>query len=61
MILRQFLVPETACASYLFGCTTHRKLALVDPHESLVEAYLAPAEQIAASLVAVFETHLQAA
>jgi hydroxyacylglutathione hydrolase len=60
MILRQFLVPETACASYLFGCTTHGKLAVVDPHASLVEEYLAAAEQIGSPLVALFETHVQA-
>jgi hydroxyacylglutathione hydrolase len=60
MILRQFLVPETACASYLFGCTTHGKLAVVDPHASLVEEYLVAAEQIGSSIVALFETHVQA-
>ncbi len=60
MILRQFLVPETACASYLFGCTTHGKLAVVDPHASLVEEYLAAAEQIGSPIVGAFETHLQA-
>jgi len=60
MILRQFLVPETACTSYLFGCTTHGKLAVVDPHSSLVEDYLAAAEQIGSPIVGVFETHVQA-
>jgi glyoxylase-like metal-dependent hydrolase (beta-lactamase superfamily II) len=60
MILRQLLVPETACASYLFGCTTHGKLAVVDPHASLVEEYLARADAIGSRLVAVFETHVQA-
>jgi hydroxyacylglutathione hydrolase len=60
MILRQFLVTETACASYLFGCTTHGKLAVVDPHASLVDEYLAAAEQIGSSIVAIFETHVQA-
>lgn len=60
MILRQFLVPETACASYLFGCTTCGTLAVVDPHESLVEEYLSAAEQIGSPVVAVFETHVQA-
>ena len=60
MILRQFLVPETACASHLFGCTTHAKLAVVDPHLSLVEEYLSAAEQIGSPIVAVFETHVQA-
>ncbi|HEY3461833.1 MAG TPA: MBL fold metallo-hydrolase [Gaiellaceae bacterium] len=60
MILRQFLVPETACASYLLGCTTGRKLAVVDPHANLVDEYLAAAEQIGSAIVAVFETHVQA-
>jgi hydroxyacylglutathione hydrolase len=60
VILRQFLVPETACASYLFGCTTHGKLAVVDPHASLVDEYQAVAEQIGSPVVAVFETHVQA-
>jgi glyoxylase-like metal-dependent hydrolase (beta-lactamase superfamily II) len=60
MILRQFLVPETACASYLFGCTTHGRLAVVDPHASLVDEYLATAEAIGSPIVAAFETHVQA-
>ena len=60
MILRPFLVPETACASYLFGCTSHGKLAVVDPHASLVDEYLAAAEAIGSPIVAVFETHVQA-
>lgn len=60
MILRQFLVAETACASYLFGCTTHAKLAVVDPHASLVDEYLSAAERIGSPIVAVFETHVQA-
>jgi hydroxyacylglutathione hydrolase len=60
MILRQFLVPETGCASYLFGCTTHGKLGIVDPHASLVEDYLAAAAQIGSPIVGVFETHVQA-
>jgi hydroxyacylglutathione hydrolase len=60
VILRQFLVHETACASYLFGCTTHGKLAVVDPHASLIEEYLAAAESIGSPIVAVLETHVQA-
>jgi glyoxylase-like metal-dependent hydrolase (beta-lactamase superfamily II) len=60
VILRPFLYEETACASYLFGCLTERKLAVVDPHESLVESYLAAAEHAGAPILAVFETHLQA-
>ena len=60
MILRPFLYAETACASYVFGCLTERKLAVVDPHEALVDAYLEEAERAGAPIVAVFETHVQA-
>jgi hydroxyacylglutathione hydrolase len=60
MILRPFLYDETACASYLFGCLTHNRLAVVDPHEALVERYLAEADRVGAQIAAVFETHVQA-
>jgi glyoxylase-like metal-dependent hydrolase (beta-lactamase superfamily II) len=60
MILRPFLYDETACASYLIGCLTHGQLAVVDPHEALVEQYLSVAERAGAPIVAVFETHVQA-
>src|SRR5919198_3158132 len=35
-------------------------LAIVDPHEELVDEYLAAAERAGAPIVAVFETHVQA-
>ncbi len=60
MILRPFLYAETSCASYLFGCTTHSRLAVVDPHASLVDDYLAAAEEAGSAIVAVLETHVQA-
>src|SRR5919198_670402 len=60
MILRPFLFAETACASYLFGCLSAGKLAVVDPHEALVDEYLSAAEWAGAPIVAVFETHVQA-
>jgi hydroxyacylglutathione hydrolase len=60
VILRPFLYEDTACASYLFGCLAERKLAVVDPHEALVESYLAAAERAGAPIVAVLETHVQA-
>jgi glyoxylase-like metal-dependent hydrolase (beta-lactamase superfamily II) len=60
MILRPFLYEPTACASYLFGCTSRGLLAVADPHEELVERYLAEAERIGAPIAAVFETHVQA-
>ena len=60
MLLRPFLNDETSCASYLFGCTTYGKLAVVDPHVDLVDRYIAAAEAVAQPIVAVFETHVQA-
>jgi hydroxyacylglutathione hydrolase len=60
MLLRPFLNDSTSCASYLFGCGTHAKLAVVDPHADLVDDYLATAAALGAPIVAVFETHLQA-
>jgi glyoxylase-like metal-dependent hydrolase (beta-lactamase superfamily II) len=60
VLLRPFLNDAGSCASYLFGCTTHRMLAVVDPHADLVDTYLAAAEAIGSPITAVFETHLQA-
>lgn len=60
MFFRQLLNEETACASYLFGCTTYGQLAVVDPHVDLVEDYLAMAHAQRAPIVAVLDTHVQA-
>ncbi len=60
MLLRPFLNDASSCASYLFGCGTHSKLAVVDPHADLVDDYFATAEALGAPIVAVFETHVQA-
>ena len=60
MLLRLFHHDQTACASYLFGCTTHDALGVVDPHAELVEEYLAAAARAGSPIVAVFETHVQA-
>jgi glyoxylase-like metal-dependent hydrolase (beta-lactamase superfamily II) len=60
MLLRPFLYDETSCASYLFGCGTYGKLAVVDPHIDLVDDYVAAAAALGVPIVAVFETHVQA-
>jgi glyoxylase-like metal-dependent hydrolase (beta-lactamase superfamily II) len=60
VILRPFLNEAGSCASYLFGCTTHSKLGVVDPHADLVDDYLDAAAGMGAPIVAVFETHVQA-
>ena len=60
MLLRPFLNDATSCASYLFGCGTHAKLAVVDPHADLVKEYIATAALLGAPIMAVFETHVHA-
>lgn len=60
MLLRPFLNDAGSCASYLFGCTSHSRLAVVDPHVDLVDGYLEAAERAGSPIVAVFETHVQA-
>jgi hydroxyacylglutathione hydrolase len=57
---RQLLNDETACASYLFGCKTKSKFAIVDPHVDLVDDYVELAEAQGIPITAVFETHVQA-
>ena len=59
MLFRQLLNDETACASYLFGCLTHDKVAVVDPHIDLVDDYIAAATAHGVPIVAVLETHVQ--
>jgi hydroxyacylglutathione hydrolase len=60
VFFRQLLNDETACASYLLGCKSQGRFAVVDPHLDLVDAYLALAESEGVPIVAVLETHLQA-
>jgi glyoxylase-like metal-dependent hydrolase (beta-lactamase superfamily II) len=60
MFLRPFLNDAGSCASYLFGCGTHSKLAVVDPHADLVDEYVEAAAGLGTPIVAVFETHVQA-
>jgi len=60
MFFRQFLNDDTACASYLFGCKTKSRFAVVDPHVHLVDDYVAAAEAQGIPIVAVFETHVHA-
>jgi hydroxyacylglutathione hydrolase len=60
VFFRQLLNEETACASYLFGCKSKRKFAVVDPHADLVDDYVAVADAQGIPIVAVLETHVQA-
>jgi len=60
MFFRQLLNDSTACASYVLGCKTHSKFAVVDPHVDLVDDYVALADAQGIPIVAVLETHVQA-
>jgi hydroxyacylglutathione hydrolase len=60
VFFRQLLNDETACASYLLGCKTKGRFAVVDPHVDLVDEYLGLAEAQGCPIVAVLETHVQA-
>jgi hydroxyacylglutathione hydrolase len=60
MIFRQILHPATGCASYVFGCTGKKALAVVDPHAEHLDEYLAVVEAAASPIVAIVETHVQA-
>jgi hydroxyacylglutathione hydrolase len=60
MLFRQFLNDASACASYLLGCTSKGRLAVVDPHAELVDDYIRTAEAQGVPIVAVLETHVQA-
>src|SRR6266498_3156718 len=59
MIFRQFLVPKTGCASYLFGGAGAGRCAVVDPQPE-IEPYLEAAAQKAMRMTHIFETHVQA-
>lgn len=60
MLLRRFLVEGSGCASYLFGCTTHGRLAVVDPHVDLVNDYIEAAQRAGSPIVEVIDTHVHA-
>jgi len=60
MFFLQLLNDDTACASYLFGCKSKSKFAVVDPHVDLVDQYVELAEAQGIPITAVLETHVQA-
>jgi hydroxyacylglutathione hydrolase len=60
MFFRQLLNDHTACASYLLGCKSKQRFAVVDPHVELVDEYVHLADAQGVPIVAVFETHVQA-
>ena len=60
MFFRQVLNDATACASYVFGCKSRARFAVVDPHADLVDEYVRIAELQGVPIAAVLETHVQA-
>jgi hydroxyacylglutathione hydrolase len=60
VFFRQVLNDDSACASYVFGCKTKQRFAVVDPHADLVDEYVRIAEGEGIPIVAVLETHVQA-
>lgn len=60
MLLRPWIVEETGCVSYLFGCLTTGDVGVVDPHIDLVGDYVEAAERAGGRIAQVFDTHVHA-
>lgn len=60
MIFKPFHYFDTGCATYVFGCGTLGRCAVVDPQERDVDAYLAFADAKGMKVTHVFDTHLHA-
>jgi hydroxyacylglutathione hydrolase len=58
VILRPFIVEETGCASYLFGCPSTGNFGVVDPHPDRIDAYLEGTERAGGEIAQVFDTHV---
>lgn len=60
MIFRPFYYYDLGCASYLFGCGTVGRCAVVDPRADDVEAYVAFAREKKMQITQVIDTHVHA-
>lgn len=60
MIFKPYYRHESGCASYLFGCGSLGKCAVVDPIEPFFEEYLRFAEAKAMRITHVLDTHVHA-
>jgi glyoxylase-like metal-dependent hydrolase (beta-lactamase superfamily II) len=60
VILRPYIVEGTGCASYFFGCPSHGKFGVVDPHPDHLDDYVEAAERTGGDIVQVFDTHVHA-
>ena len=59
MIFRQFLNPNSGCASYLVGCAGQGRAAVADPQLEIDE-YVATASLYGMKIEAVIDTHIHA-
>jgi glyoxylase-like metal-dependent hydrolase (beta-lactamase superfamily II) len=60
MIFKPYYYFETGCAAYLFGCGGLGQCAVVDAHESDIEAYAAFAASKGMRITHVIDTHVHA-
>ena len=60
MIFKPFYYFDTGCASYLFGCGSLGKCAVVDAHESDIDAYMESAASKGMQITHVIDTHVHA-
>jgi hydroxyacylglutathione hydrolase len=60
MILRPFIVEETGCASYFFGCPSTGNFGVVDPHPERIDDYIEAAKRAGGEIAQVFDTHVHA-
>jgi glyoxylase-like metal-dependent hydrolase (beta-lactamase superfamily II) len=60
MIFRPFYYDDKGCASYLLGCGTLGRCAVVDPRADDVDAYVAFARQKNMRITHVVDTHVHA-
>lgn len=60
MLFRQYLRPETGCASHLVGCTGKGKAVAIDVVPDFVDPIMGVLAATGMRLVAVVETHTQA-
>jgi hydroxyacylglutathione hydrolase len=60
VIFRPFYYDDLGCASYLFGCATLGRCAVVDPRADDVESYVAFARDKKMQIAQVIDTHVHA-
>jgi hydroxyacylglutathione hydrolase len=60
MIFKPYYYFETGCATYLFGCGSLGKCAVIDAHEEDADAYAAFAASKGMRIIHVIDTHVHA-